>query len=87
MDRSVWFMRLRATSVSLSSGPISLFIMFFTASLMAVMMDVGTTVDSELCGLANAKCSREKLQCIHEIHNSPAKIVRYAVCDSKGYVL
>ena len=33
-----------------------------TTSLIAVMMDAGTTVDSKLCGLANTKlCSRQTI--------------------------
>ena len=34
---------------------------FLTTSLTAAMVDIGTIIDSQLCGLANVKCSQEKL--------------------------
>ena len=34
---------------------------FLTTSLTAAMVDIGTTIDSQLCGLANVKCLQGKL--------------------------
>lgn len=40
------------------TGPVSLLSVFFTASLTAAIVDLGMTIDSELCGLANAVFAR-----------------------------
>ena len=42
---------------------------FLTTSLTAAMMDIGTTIDSQLCDLANVKCLQGKLN-----HNLAAKL-------------
>ena len=34
---------------------------FLITSLKAAMVDIGTTIDSQLCGLANVVCSQGKL--------------------------
>lgn len=48
----VWDTQLKPASSFLLTAPSLLSIVFFTTSLTAVMLDVGSTIKSELCGLA-----------------------------------
>ena len=52
--------RRELQAASFSLGPVSLSSTFFTASLAAAVLDAGTTVDSELCGLGSTESSHSK---------------------------
>ena len=55
---------------------------FLTSSLTAAMVDISTTIDSQLCDLANIKCSQGKLN-----RNLSAKLTKSCnIFQRKGSV-